>query len=430
MRPAIEDLSQVGDDKLFTVVSEGINHIIENALELERIGKKLIKANESRGWNIMRGLADEEAAKVLVLIDYVRCPRSKSAEQARVSKYFYDHVAKSIYAEACDWRPAQFKDIRQYAELRLAGFYLDGPHEIDWIFRNDIIAERDRAMYVDYVQDVTVEGGDHNWQFPMDDNVLAVGYSMPSSLKVVLALAQCGMTTEPGLRIVATKWRDFEPKSCSTRLELMGLTVETLEILKANQLCPFASGAAQRTVLDGWAFPLWPLELRYLGNRSSENDLLSELREQRDARKARWIEIEKQRKPDLVVSRQTVERLNETFRRWQNDIDEIRDAHFEGQEGGLRIEPSTLRSQYHELDSYRQLERMLCELNEFERIDLIALAWFTRQRPADWPQHHRNATAMINDLDCKYQTGLGKDWLRGLELWESDPKTPATFDFA
>ena len=428
MRPAIEDLSQLRDDELFTVVSEGIKHIIENALEFDRIGKKLFNEGEKRGWNIMQVLTEEEAAKALVLIDYVRCPRSKSAESARVLRSFDDHVAKGISAEACDWRPALFRDICSYVELELAGFYLDGPHEVDWIFGNDLVAARDRSMYVDYVHDGTVEGGDHNWQLPVDNNTHLDKRSKPSALKIVLALAQCGATSEPGLRVVADKWRKFEPKSCSTRLELMGLIIETLETFKAKNLCPFVSGVAQRTVLDGWAFPLWSLDIRYIRNRSSENELLRKLREERVAKRARWIEIEKRRETDLVVSRKTVERLSKAFNEWQNDIDEIRDDHFKDQGQGLKIETGSLMQRYDELDSCKQLEHMLGELSRSERIDLLALAWFSRRRPFDWPQQRRQAEAMIDGFDYKYQTGLGKDWLGGLELWESGPELPATFE--
>ena len=34
---------------------------------------------------------------------------------------------------------------------------LDGPNRVDWIFPNSIVAERDQALYVDYVRDITDE---------------------------------------------------------------------------------------------------------------------------------------------------------------------------------------------------------------------------------------------------------------------------------
>ena len=285
-------------------------------------------------------------------------------------------------------------------------------------------------MYVDYVQDVTVEDGKRSWHYPDYSYANWLGYQSPWPMRVSDALKRCGATSTDGLKVIAAIWRDYEPQPTSSRVDLMGLVVETLETLKANGLAFDSSSEDERTILEGWAFPMWSLDLRVTGSRSSENQLLRDLRKRRKDYIERWLKTEQQRDPHPRVTRETIERLSDAFCQWQSDIDEIRDAHFAGQEGGLRIEPSTLRNQYHKLDSYVELERMLGELTESERVELLALAWFSRQRPFDWPQHHRHAIAMIKNLDYKYQTGLGKDWLRGLDLWESAPQTPYTLDLA
>ena len=425
MQPAINAFCQTPDRELPDLISTGIQHILANASKLDGIARQLFALGELRGSNVMRRLAKEEASKVLVLIDFVRCPLSRSKERSETLKSFYGHVAKGIYAQTCDWRPATFKDISEYVEWKTAGFYLDGPNDVDWIFRNDIVAAREWAIYVDYVQDITVDNGEYMWHVPTDVETDQSGYSTPRSLRVSLALSRCGATSTRGLRIVSNIWRNYQPNECSTNIELLELIVRTLSDLRANDLYVEATFDDERCVLDGWAFPLWSLELRDL---TPNNQKLTELRRRRKELIERWVETEKQRQPALVVSRDAVVCLSEAFNLWQNDINEIRDAHFEGQQRGLRIEPASLMNQYHELDSYQQLERMLCELTESERIDLIALAWFTRQRPADWPQNHHHAVAMIKNLDSRYQTGLGQDWLRGLELWESDPTSPVSFD--
>lgn len=61
---------------------------------------------------------------------------------------------------------------------------------------------------------------------------------------------------------------------------------------------------------------------------------------------------------------------------------------------------------------------MFQELTERERIDLLALAWFTRDRIANWPNVYKRARAMIERLNYNYQIGLGNEWLKGLERWE------------
>ena len=428
MKPAINNLCQIPDQCLPEVVSTGIKHVLENASSLDSIAHRLFDEGEIRGSNMMHRLAEEEAAKVLVLIDFIRCPKSKSKERSATLKSFYDHVAKSIYAQTCDWRPASFKDICDYIEWKTAGFYLDGPNDVDWIFRNDIVAAREWAMYVDYVQDVTVENGAYSWQVPTDDDSHQSAYSSPRSLKVALALARCGATSVRGVRVISDIWRNYTPKKCSSTVELSKLIARTLSELEADGLNSAGSTADKQVVFDGWAFPLWTLDLR---DRTADNQLLKELRNRRRAYIRQWIEIESQREPDLVVTRSAVERLSEAFFLWQSDIDEVRDNYFANQEESRsRIEPGALMQQYDQLDSYKRLESMLRELSEAERIDLLALAWFTRQRPYNWPQHHRHAVEMVKGLDFRYQTGLGKDWLMGFELWQSDPETPSTLDSA
>ena len=48
---------------------------------------------------MLRNLANEEAAKVLILLDVVRCPKSRSTDKSRTLSYFYNHLAKRIYAQ-------------------------------------------------------------------------------------------------------------------------------------------------------------------------------------------------------------------------------------------------------------------------------------------------------------------------------------------
>ncbi len=428
MRPAINDLLQRTDAQLFPIISEGIEHIVENASDLDRIAHRLYDASEIHGSNIMRGLAEEEAAKVLVLVDFVRCPHSKSKERKRTLKCFYNHIAKGIYAHTCYWRPANFKDICNYVDLKKEGFYLDGPHDVDWIFRNDIISTRDWSMYVDYVRDVTLENGEYSWQFPEHTDINCGAYISPRSLKVSRALSQYGVTSIGGLRIVADIWRRFEPHPCSTRIDLMGLVNKTIKKLKNTQPCPNAFPDDGGTLLDGWAFPLWSLELCSSIKRSDENKKLFRLRKERKKIIEHWIEIAKLRNPRPVVSLKTVKNLSKAFNEWQNDIDKLTNEYFRCYGTGLRIIPPELMYEYHQLDSYNRLENSLEQLTKEEQIDLIALAWFATQSPPNWPQQHQTAVKMFPQIDYRYQTGLGAHWLAGFRRWEGDPAIPGTFD--
>ena len=80
MRPAVIDLAKFSDDRLFKEISEGITHIVENAVSLDDTARRLCQAQEYRAAEILRGFAEEEAAKVLILIDAVRCPSGPAGE--------------------------------------------------------------------------------------------------------------------------------------------------------------------------------------------------------------------------------------------------------------------------------------------------------------------------------------------------------------
>ena len=137
MRPAIKDLLRLSDDRLFEEVATGIRYIIGHAEGLESIAVRLIAIGEHRGAAIVRALAEEESAKVLILVDLVRCPRNDRDGRSRTVAAFSDHLAKEIYADSCGWRPVDFAEVRRIVNRERRPYYLDGPNDVDWIFSND-----------------------------------------------------------------------------------------------------------------------------------------------------------------------------------------------------------------------------------------------------------------------------------------------------
>ena len=62
---------------------------------------KQIRASNGRESAILEGVALEEAAKILILIDAVRCPaKLVPSMMNRFVDRFYDHLPRLIYAEA------------------------------------------------------------------------------------------------------------------------------------------------------------------------------------------------------------------------------------------------------------------------------------------------------------------------------------------
>ena len=134
MRRAIGDLEQFADDRLFEALSEGLPLIVDNAASLHESACRLHREGEARASEVMRGFAEEEAAKFLILIDYVRCPRIPE-RRSQVLKRFYGHVAKRIHAEACAYpRIQSFEELCEFVESECRPWYLDGPNDVDWIF--------------------------------------------------------------------------------------------------------------------------------------------------------------------------------------------------------------------------------------------------------------------------------------------------------
>jgi hypothetical protein len=144
MERAIKDLAKLGDTEFFDQVAKGLQLIAEEVRRIDDAATglsddtytSLLSPERNYPAPILSVVGAEEAAKTLILIDSVRCPVSKSKERTRTLGYFYDHLAKTIYAEACRWRAANFAQLSRLITLDRQMYYLDGPTGADWIFYN------------------------------------------------------------------------------------------------------------------------------------------------------------------------------------------------------------------------------------------------------------------------------------------------------
>ena len=146
MKRAVGDFASFSDERLFGELAEGIPLIEENAVGLDETARRLHQEEEYRVSEVIRGFAEEEAAKVLILIDLVRCPYDWE-QRAEIAKRFYGHIAKRTYAMTCSYpRIASFKELCELVERELRPYYLDGPNWVDWIFPNSIAVERAKPV--------------------------------------------------------------------------------------------------------------------------------------------------------------------------------------------------------------------------------------------------------------------------------------------
>ena len=186
------------------------------------------------GSEILRLAAEEEAAKVLILLDAVRCPRvERQSDFNRQLQYFNDHLAKGIYAQYCWRRPHSFSAVREWVDRERKEYYLDGPNNVDWIFYNEILRQREETIYVDYVEN----DGAHFWHDPRCTDELGL------------------QTIDENLTVHA----------------LFDLNNNCLESLHAVGLLETDDSGVITTIANRWLFPLYPLDLRK--DRVSKDEL-------------------------------------------------------------------------------------------------------------------------------------------------------------
>jgi AbiV family abortive infection protein len=261
---AIKDLSQLSDKDLFEEIAEGLALVIENATRIEDDSIFLAESAHSRGCEILRSVAEEEAAKFLILLDAVRCDRSANSDNfSRQLGYFNEHLAKLIYAESSSFRLANFGEIRELIESMREEYYLDGPEGVEWIFPNRIIHERQKKMYVDYIE----SDGKHNWTSPEPLRCFEKGNrifcKLPTDvLKLVNALNEAGCTKPDALRVIGFKWRPVKMTDDFPIYKLRELNLETLEALEKNGLLGEQPQKVYTTIVNRWFFPLYSLNLR------------------------------------------------------------------------------------------------------------------------------------------------------------------------
>jgi hypothetical protein len=83
----------------------------------------------------------------------------------------------------------------RYVDLLRRNYYLDGPNDVDWLFRNEIMAEREERLYVDYVE---TDDGDM-WISPRRYDGIGPRYAS-GAVELVGALSRAGMSNARAFR--------------------------------------------------------------------------------------------------------------------------------------------------------------------------------------------------------------------------------------
>ncbi|MHC2841737.1 hypothetical protein [Bradyrhizobium diazoefficiens] len=221
---------------------------------------QLLRQSHGREAKVLEGFAKEEAAKILILIDSVRCPPKLIASKlSQIVGWFYDHLARLIYAEAVSWKPMHLAQLREYVDRERRGHYLEG-RAGEYIMPNWTIYERESRLYVDVeaYQDNAL-----NWSAPGDpySDLPFLASLTPPALRVAAAMEQVGMFTLKGLKAVSDIWGSLEYRDKEDHHDGSKLTERLLERLHSEGLM---LGTTQQddisALYQDWQIPMYNLD--------------------------------------------------------------------------------------------------------------------------------------------------------------------------
>ncbi|MBS7532314.1 hypothetical protein KHC28_01430 [Ancylobacter sonchi] len=248
------------EPKRLAFFAEGLPIILESAQGFWNAAQQ-IKDSSPRESAVLEGFAEEEAAKILILMDAVRCPAKLVAGKLNVLiGWFYDHLARLIYAEAADMKPTDLAELRRYVYQHRRSHSLEG-HAGEYIMPNGPVYDRERKLYAD------IEAYDDSslaWSAPSSAGSSFRWFlrSEPYVLRVTEAMHQLGMFSVPGLRATSQIWGTVEFKDTESHQDGNALMEALVKRLILEKLpLDTASQKHVSTLHHDWQIPMYNLDL-------------------------------------------------------------------------------------------------------------------------------------------------------------------------
>ncbi|MHC2627246.1 hypothetical protein ACVIW2_009333 [Bradyrhizobium huanghuaihaiense] len=235
-------------------IAEGLPIIHASAMGFWSASAEL--QQKPREAEVLAGFAKEEAAKILILFDVVRCPEKRVA--GRLNKLvgrFYGHLERLIYAQLAEWWSTDVADLRKAVEPLRKAHDLEG-NMGEFIVPNDTLYRRESKLYADVE---AYEGGTPVWNARV---VYPSGFPphMPAVVQVVDAMAACGMFTLAGLKATSEIWGQLEFQEKETLQDAERLTQQLLERQIAQGL-PAVTQDHVDILYRHWPLPLYNVDL-------------------------------------------------------------------------------------------------------------------------------------------------------------------------
>lgn len=259
----LSTIVQLPERQRFSVLGEGLELLADNVATLESDARTLGESRHDRSAAVLRCSAEEEAAKVLILLDLARAGwKDHSAVKACLSR-FYSHLARGLYIEAYGGSPADLAEVRRHLDFWRQEYYLDGPMDVDWIFGNEVLARREERLYVDYIED---EHRDRRWTGPLDrTQAFDTPFSHPAPpstvVELVAAMHRIGLLAQQGLAATCDIWDGVAVDDTMHWSDLRPLNVAVLHELQPSGWASEEDIEGVHYVLEHWLFPLTTLDL-------------------------------------------------------------------------------------------------------------------------------------------------------------------------
>ena len=254
-------LCQMPHDKRLAILADGLPIILESSHGFWEASRQL--KGMPREAEILEGFATEEAAKILILMDAVRCPKKLiPSKMGAIVGWFYDHLARLIYADAMTWKPIHVMQLREYVEPHRKAHFVGG-YAGEYILPNWTVYERESRLYADIeAQEVGVIG----WKKPTGSRPTGIDYGLPSSMPRALELAEAmsalGLFTKGGLKATSEIWGQIEFADTQGHMDAKRLTQSLLERLIAEKLpSDDATDQHVNTLYHYWQLPMYDFDL-------------------------------------------------------------------------------------------------------------------------------------------------------------------------
>jgi hypothetical protein len=251
-------LAQMPAARQLEVIADGLPILLKSADDLFLASAAL--TDHPRAASILEGHAIEEVSKILILMDIVRCPEKlRPGLTGTMFKWFYDHLARLIYADAQTWRPVNMEQLQEYVDSHRRSHSLEG-YAGEYIVPNWTTFSRESELYADIV---AYEDGEPTWNEPLGSAPL-FGAGRPPAWKVVEALRDMGAFRPAGLDIVSEIWGAVEFVGKRNHWDdARDLTEQMLTRLQAAGL--FTEQTRQEQIgrlYNDWQMPMYRIDFK------------------------------------------------------------------------------------------------------------------------------------------------------------------------